>query len=834
MKGILSVALILSVLVALIAGHGMGSQDLPGGSAGDAPALTLAGGVGSSAAGLTAQPVGTPDVDPEALTAVVQRTCMACHNPQLMTGNLSLVGFDVADPMAEPETAEKVIGKLRAEMMPPPGIPRPGGDTLVALVETLERLMDEAVAAAPNPGDRPFQRLNQPEYARSIKRLLDLDIDASQFLPLDQVSANFDNIADVQLLSPTLLEAYLNAAGQVSRLAIGDRRAQPTPVTYEVSPYVSQWERIEGAPFGTRGGISVIHNFPADGEYRFRFAFPHTTTGGYYGSTTPFEQLELSINGERVALLDMDQWMHVSDPNAVSMEVEDPIFVRAGPQRVTAAFIQRAEGPIEDLMSPHDWSLADRQIGAGGYGITTLPHVKDLVIHGPFTVEGISETPSRARIFSCYPESSQEEEACAAEILDRLGAEAFRRPLTERDRADLMAFYERGASEGDFESGIQMALQAMLAAPDFVFRYEMPAGGAVQAGQAYRISDLALASRLSFFLWGLPPDEELIGLASEGRLSGDELEVQVRRMLADPRAEALSTRFAAQWLRLQDLNIVNPDGFWFPDFDQQLADAMRRETELFFYNLVKEDRSVLELFDADYSFLNERLARHYGISGVVGSEFRRVEYPDRRRGGILGHGSILTLTSHANRTSPVLRGKWVMEVLLGTPPPPPPPGVPDLDETDGAGDQRFLTTRERMAIHAANPSCNSCHVFMDPIGLALDNFDVTGKWRIRESGMPLDTRGEMYDGTPVTNPMELRAALLSRPIPLIRTFTENMMAYATGRRVEYFDQPVVRAIANQAAEEDYRISAFILGVVNSDAFQMRREQVAEDQDADSR
>ncbi len=822
MRGLLSVALVGSVAAAVAVGYASGNL-------GDAdqspPALTLAG----TAAGQGSLASATiPDIDPEALTGVMQRTCLACHNDQLLTGNLSLQGFDVAQPWEHPERAEKVIGKLRADMMPPPGIPRPGGDTLLALVETLERIMDESAAAAPNPGDRPFQRLNQPEYARSIRQLLDLEIDPAQFLPLDQVSANFDNIADVQMLSPTLLEAYLNAAGQISRLAIGDRRAQPTPVTYEVSPYVSQWERIEGAPFGTRGGISVVHTFPADGEYRFRFTFPHTTTGGYYGSTIPFEQLELSINGERVGLLEMDQWMHVSDPNGVMMELPHPVFVKAGPQRVTAAFIQQNEGPIEDLMSPHDWSLADRQIGAGGYGITTLPHVKDMVIHGPFTIEGVSETPSRQRIFSCYPEAPSEERACAAEIVDRLGAAAFRRPLTERDREDLLAFYEHGAAEDGFEGGIQMALQAILAAPDFVFRYELPAAGEIRAGEAYRISDLALASRLSFFLWGLPPDDELLEVATEGRLSGEELETQVRRMLADPRAEALSTRFAAQWLRLQDLSIVNPDGFWFPDYDQQLADAMRRETELFFYNIVREDRSVLELYDADYTFVNERLARHYGIPGVIGSEFRKVEYPDNRRGGILGHGAILTLTSHANRTSPVLRGKWVMEVLLGTPPPPPPPGVPDLEETDGAGDQRFLTTRERMAMHAANPSCNSCHVFMDPIGLALDNFDVTGKWRIRENGMPLDTRGEMYDGTPVESPPQLREALLSRPIPLIRTFTENLMAYAMGRRVEYFDKPTVRTIAAQAAEEDYRFSAFVLGVVNSDGFQMRREQVAED------
>jgi Protein of unknown function (DUF1592)/Protein of unknown function (DUF1588)/Protein of unknown function (DUF1585)/Protein of unknown function (DUF1595) len=523
----------------------------------------------------------------------------------------------------------------------------------------------------------------------------------------------------------------------------------------------------------------------------------------------------------------MDQWMHVSDANGVNMETE-PIAVRAGQHRVSAAFIKKSEGPNEDLTSPHEWSLADRQIGAGGYGITALPHLKELVIGGPYRVTGVSETPSRRKIFSCRPAVPAQERPCAREIIARLGTEAYRRPLTPDDIDGLLAFYDEGARGADFETGIRMALQAILASPDFVFRYEPPASGQVRPGESYRISDLALASRLSFFLWGVPPDEELIGLARQGRLADAAvLEKQVKRMLADERAEALGPRFAAQWLRLQDLNRVHPDAFWFPDFDQQLADAMRRETELFFYNLVKEDRSVLELFSADYTFVNERLARHYGIASVTGDDFRRVQYPDDRRKGLLGHGSILTLTSHANRTSPVLRGKWVMEVLLGTPPPPPPPGVPDLDDTKGAKDGRLLTTRERMEEHRSNAVCRSCHQFMDPIGLALDNFDVTGKWRVRENGMPLDTRGQLYDGTPVQNPEDLRVALLKRPTPLIRTFTENLMAYALGRRVEYYDKPTVRAIAQQAEARGYRMSSFILGVVQSDAFQMKKEPAVE-------
>lgn len=767
-------------------------------------------------------PDAAREISPEALTAVVRRVCGACHNDAVLSGNLSLTTFDVAEASQRPETAEKMIVKLRSGMMPPPGIPRPAGDTLSALVATLERLLDGAAAVAPNPGNRPFQRLNRAEYERSISELLALDVNAGDYLPLDTKSANFDNIADVQMLSPTLLGAYLNAADQISRLAVGDRQVAPSAKTYEKPGYFSQWDQVEGAPFGTRGGISVVHNFPADGEYVFRMAFDHTTTGGYYGRTMRFEQLEISINGERVALLEMDQWMHVQDRNGVNMESE-PIRVLAGPQRVSAAFIKRSEGPMQDLVSPHEWSLADRQIGDGGYGITSPPHLKELVIAGPHKVTGVSETPSRRKIFTCRPTSTGQNESCAREILTRIGTQAYRRPLTAEDVKAFLSFYEQGAAEGDFETGVRTALQAILASPDFVFRYEPARNGTVKPGESYRISDLALAARLSFFLWGTPPDEELTALATNQKLSGQVLETQVRRLLKDPRSEALGTRFAAQWLRLQDLDKVHPDAFWFPDYDQQLADAMRRETELFFYNLVRNDRSVLELFNADYTFVNERLARHYGIPNVVGTHFRRVSYADPSRRGLFGHGSILTLTSHANRTSPVLRGKWVMEVLLGTPPPPPPPGVPDLEETANANEGRLLTTRERMEQHRSNAVCRSCHQYMDPIGLALDNFDVTGKWRIRENNVPLDTRGELYDGTPVTNPDELRKALLKRPTPLVRTFTENLMAYALGRRVEYYDKPAVRAITREAEANGYRLSTFILGVVKSNAFQMKRE-----------
>jgi hypothetical protein len=567
-----------------------------------------------------------------------------------------------------------------------------------------------------------------------------------------------------------------------------------------------------------------VHNFPADGEYVFRIVPDYTTTGdGFFGEIARFEQLEISIDGERVALLDIDQWMTIADPEGISMRT-DPIFVRAGPQRVSAAFIKRTEGPIEDLMSPHEWSLADRHTGMGGYGLTLLPHLRDLVIAGPSNVTGVSDTPTRQRIFSCRPTASDEESACAEQIVERLASQAYRRSLQDRDLDALMRFYEYGAAEGGFEIGIRTVLQAILASPHFVFRFEEAPSG-VELGSTYSIEGEDLASRLSFFLWGLPPDDELLSVAGQGRLSDEDvLEAQVRRMLADPRSEALGSRFAAQWLRLQDLEKVHPDQFWFPDFDQQLADAMLSETLAFFNSLVREDRSMLDLYRADYTFVNERLARHYGIDGVVGDDFVRVTYPDQNRRGLLGHGSILTLTSHAGRTSPVLRGKYVMEVVMGTPPPPPPPGVPPLEETteDTNEDGRMLTTRERQEMHRQNTTCSACHRFIDPIGLALDSYDVTGKWRIKENGVPLDTRGELYDGTPVESPGALNDALLDRPVLLVRSFTSNLMAYALGRLVGYYDQPTIRAIGREAEENDYRMSSFILGVVKSDAFRMQR------------
>jgi hypothetical protein len=768
-----------------------------------------------------------PDVADEDLNAVVQQYCVMCHGGPEPMRDLSLEGFDIDEIDQNAEVGEKMIKKLRAGMMPPPGMPRPAGDTLLALVEEIEETLDDAVDRNRNAGARPSQRLNRPEYELAIRELLGLDVNAGDWLPLDTKSANFDNIADVQGVSTLLVEAYMNAASEVSRMAVGDRNAAPVKKQYTNSDYVSQqpWDHVPGAPYGTRGGMVVTHVFPADGYYTFQMTF------GVRGNTNN-EDVDVSIDGERVALLHYDPsvvtGVDADGRGANGGLFTERIFVRAGQRTLSAAFVRTTEGPFEDLVRPHEWSLAGLNNGTGA--TTQHPHMRDLVVDGPFDVTGLSDTPSRQKIFSCRPTVASEERSCARTIVERLGSEAFRRPLTSEDVDGLMAFYDMGVERGGgFEPGVRMALEAILAHPSFYYRLERQPDNA-RDGRNYDLADLELATRLSFFLWGTPPDEELIAIANRGRLSGRTLEEQTRRMLADPRAEALGTRFAAQWLRLQDLYKVRPDPNFFPNFDQNIADAMHRETELFFYNLVKEDRSLLEAFTADYTFVNERLARHYGIPNVAGNYFRKVQYPDATRRGILGQGSILVQTSLADRTSPVLRGKWVMEVLLGTPPPPPPPNVPTLAETGESNAGQILTTRQRMEIHRANPTCNSCHRFMDPIGLSLDNFDVMGKWRYRENGAELDTRGELYDGTQISNPSELIDALLKRPIPLVRQFTENLMTYALGRRLEAVDMPTVRAITQDAEENDYRLSSFILGVVNSDAFQMRRAEVAQDAD----
>ncbi len=771
----------------------------------------------------------SPRVPSVSLNEVVKTYCARCHNDNQRRGNLSLDAFDAGAAPRMGDVAEKIVAKLRSGMMPPSGQRRPQGDTLAALTQSLESQLDSAAAANPNPGYRTFQRLNRAEYTRAVRELLGIEVDADHFLPLDTQSENFDNIADVQALSPTLLDAYLRAASEISYLAIGNPRATSISATYSIPRTASQSERVDGAPYGTRGGVSVIHTFPADGKYVFRTIYFHETTGAFAGGNARGEQMEISIDGERVALLDVDRFMHAGDPNGASM-VTEPIHVTAGPHRVSAAFIPPAfQGVAQDLISPLKWSLNSTST-ATAYGFSLLPHLRDLVISGPEKATGVSDTPIRQRIFTCQPKSSNDARACAQSILTRLAGNAFRRPLIDRDVSSLMALYDGATSGGEpnaFESGVRTGLQGILASPDFVFRFER-SPASTKPGEAYRISDVALASRLSFFLWSAPPDHELLTLASSGKLADKAvLERQVRRMLTDPRAEALATRFGSQWLRLQDLDKVQPDVRQYPDFDEQLRVAMRRETELFLQNLVRENRSVLELWNADYTFMNERLAIHYGVPNVSGNAFRRVSYSDPQRRGLLAHASILTLTSHATRTSAVDRGKWVMEVFLHSPPPPPPPGVPDLEATPAATEGKLLTVRERMEQHRTNPTCNSCHRMMDPIGLALENYDVTGRWRVRDNGRPVDPRSELWDGTPVASPADLREALLKRRESLLRTFTRNLMAYGLGRRVEWYDMATVRSIVRNGAADNDRFASYVMGVVNSPAFRMQRLEVAD-------
>jgi hypothetical protein len=755
----------------------------------------------------------------------VRQTCVSCHNQRLLAGNLSLESFEVAAAGAQPDVTERMIKKLRAGQMPPAGARRPAEAALEDLAEALEAAADLHATTAPRVAGRTFQRLNRAEYSRAIHDLLALEIDAGDYLPLDEKSASFDNIADAQRLSPTLMQSYLTAAAEISRLAVGDRSATARETTYDVSRWMSQRERVEGAPYGTRGGLAVVHTFPADGDYRFRVSFYHETTGALYGNgraalhtAAAPEQIEISIDGAPVALLDIDRWMSTSDPDGVDLRT-DPIRVSAGPHRVAAAFVRRLEGPVQDLIAPLEWSLASTSI-ADAYGFTTLPHLRDVAITGPIAVTGVSDTPSRRRIFTCSGATEPRQVQCARQIIARLGSHAFRRAVGERDLAPLMALYRDGAAQGGFEEGVRLALEGILASPRFVFRFEEPPAH-VRPGQVYTLDDVELASRLSFFLWATGPDAALLRAAEQGRLSTPAgRDEQVRRMLADPRSDVLSTRFAAQWLRLQDLDTINPDVRFYPDFDEQLKSAMRRETDLFFRHIVRADRPVVELFTADYTFADERLARHYRIPGVVGRDFRKVSYPDASRRGLFGHGSMLTLTSHADRTSPVLRGKWIMEVLLGTPPPPPPPNVPDLDATADAHEGRLLTVRERLEQHRASPACTSCHRMIDPIGLALENFDVTGAWRTRDNGSPVDAASALYDGTPLATPGDLRTALMRRRIALLRTFTENLMTYALGRRLDASDMPAVRGIVREAEASESRFSSFVLGIVRSPAFRM--------------
>jgi mono/diheme cytochrome c family protein len=770
-----------------------------------------------------AVPDAAPAFDAAGYTATVKQYCATCHSDRGKAGGLTLASFDAAHLTGNVALAEKMIRKMRVGMMPPAGAKRPAGTVVTDMAAAFERQIDAAAARTPQPGTRSFQRLNRAEYARAVKDLFALDIDVTALLPADTIVHGFDNVVDAQTFSPALMESYLRAASKVTALALGDRDAAAGESLYRVPKTASQLTRVDGAPFGTRGGVSVVHTFPADGEYLFRMELHGNACGYLFGGPAMNEQIEVSIDGERKALLDIDPKMY---EGTTSLILKTPgLHVTAGPHRVTAAFLQRFEGPVNDLIAPIDHTLADTQIGVA-FGITTMPHLKDLAIAGPQRVTGISDTDSRRAVFTCRPTSTRAEQDCATEIVRRVSTRAFRRPVTAVEFAELMKFYQAGREQGDFEAGVAAAMEAVLASPQFLFKLEAPAA-ARRAGSPYRLRDIDLASRLSFFLWGVGPDDELTALATQGRLSAPGMvEKQVRRMLADPRSEALASRFAAQWLRLRDVEEVLPDALLYPYFDRTLGRAMMKETELFFASIVRENRSVLDLVTADYSFVNERLARHYGIPNVTGNEFRRVALPPERR-GILGHGSILVQTSVADRTSPVMRGKWVMEVMLGSPPPAPPPNVPTLEETGGTTGAKVLTVRERMETHRRNPACMSCHRVIDPLGLTLENFDVTGKWRIKDNGNPVDSAGELYDGTPMDGPAGLRTAILKKKDAFLTAFTESLMTYALGRRLEPTDMPAVRRILRGAEPSNYTLSSFVLGIVTSPAFQMKAEPAAE-------
>lgn len=750
-------------------------------------------------------------------TELVDTYCARCHNDRLKSGGLILSSFDLQHPDQNPEIAEKIILKVRTGMMPPGGMPRPSESVLADFTAALERDVDRAAQRLPNPGRPLLHRLNRTEYYNSVRHLLDLDVGATSLLPPDDSSQGFDNIAAVLSTSPALMEAYVRAAGRISRLAVGDPRMKPIVETYRLAQSFSQLRHVEGTPIGTRGGTSVVHNFPADGNYIFKMTLYFTTNTFLFGSTGSGEQIEVAVNGERVALLDVDPLMKVDE------DLRTPaIPIKAGPQTISASFIKRAAGPVDDFVRPYERSLADPFTGQIP-GLTSLPHLKDVGIMGPFDATGVSPTPSRAKIFSCYPDAAAREVSCATEILSTLARRAFRAPVSESTLRSLMSAYQRGREEGDFDSGIRFGLQLIIASPQFVFRFERTPTG-VAPGSDFKVSDLELASRLSYFLWSSGPDDELIDIAARGALRHPGmLERQVRRMLEHPRAEALAKNFAGQWLYLRNLKSLHPDGLLFPDSDENLFNSMRRETEMLFQSIVDENRNVLDLLTADYTFVDERLAKHYGIPNVMGNRFRRVALTDPNRFGLLGQGSILAVTSFSNRTSPVVRGKWVLEQLLGAEVPVPPPNIPLLPEN--TENVKLQTVRERLEGHRKMPQCASCHKVMDPIGFALENFDAVGAWRSHDSGYLVDATGELADGSKVDSPASLRQAVLNRSDAFLANFTKKLLTYALGRGLEPYDMPVVRAINRDAAGNDNRFESLVLAIVGSTPFQMRRAEV---------
>ena len=770
---------------------------------------------------------------PSDLGATLKQYCFTCHNEKLKTGGLSLDQMDVSHP-GDAEAWEKVIRKVRVGMMPPQGMPQPDTATRNALVSYLQTSLDRAELARPNPGRPLVHRLNRAEYANAIRDLLSLEVDAATLLPPDDSGYGFDNVADVLGVSPVLLEAYVRAAGKISSLAVGDPNTAPGGETFRVRQDASQDVHIEGLPLGTIGGILIKTTLPLDGEYLLEPKYFRTNLGVLRGLEYP-SQCEIAVDGERVHLASFggDADFKASLANmttagdAVDTRCSARVKLRAGPHVITSAFLRGSSTENTLRLQPYIRSSNDTLDPAG------RPHLDRFSITGPFHPTGSGDTPSRRQIFTCRPKAEAEEQPCARKIMTTLLRRAYRGTGSDTDLQRVMAFYDQGRHEGTFETGIEVALERLIASPKFVFRSERDPAHAT-LGTVYRISDLELASRLSFFLWSSIPDDELLRLATEGKLHTPAvLDQQMRRLLKDPKAAALTDNFAGQWLYLRNLRTMIPNSVEFPDFDDNLRQSFQRQTELFFASIIHEDRNVLDLMTADYTFVNQRLAKHYGIPNIYGSNFRRVAVTEEARKGILGQGSVLMVTSHTDRTSPVVRGKWVLDNLLGAPPPPPPPNVPALDESNQKGG-RVLTMRERMEAHRANPYCASCHKLMDPIGFSLENFDATGWWRTREGGTggtPIDASGQLLDGTKINGPVELRNALLKNPEIFVATFTEKLMTYALGRGLASADMPVVRSIVREAAKSNYRFSSIVNGIIASAPFQMRIKSADEETEA---
>ena len=759
---------------------------------------------------------------PQAAKTVLDQYCVGCHNDKLKTANFSLEKVDLAIAGDHPEIWERVIRKMRAGMMPPPGMPRPPLATYEGVRDWLEAEVDKKATAHPNPGSVILHRLNRTEYRNAIRDLLDLEIDVASLLPPDDSAHGFDNIAGSLTISPTLLEAYTSAAARISRMAVGFWKS-PTEAAYISPADTSQTERVSGLPFGTRGGMAIRHVFPSNGEYKFSIA------NFGLGKFIPNEKLALFIDNELVETRDyrgVGLSAANSSDNDGSIDVTIPL--KAGSHLVGITFLAENFRPSLDLIRQYDRkSLEDNPIPQLEYH----PAIGTVRIRGPFTATRAEDSRSIRKVYVCQPSSAEQEGPCAKQILTTLLRRAYRRPVVPQDMEWVQGFYQEGRREGTFQDGIELALRRILTSPQFLVRAEREPEG-VRAGQAYRITDMELASRLSFLLWSSVPDDALIDVAAKNQLHLPAvLEREVRRMLADPKADALVETFGDQLLYLRNLPTTSPDGVFYPNWDDELRKSFRRETELLFQSIIKENRSVLDLLNADYTFLNERLAKHYGVPNIYGADFRRVAWgPEQAyRRGLLGQGSVLALAWQQNfRTSPVKRGVWVLENILGTPPPEPPPNVPPLEDSNA--DKKVMTLREQMTLHRKNEPCAGCHKLMDPIGFALENFDADGSWRTMQGGqggVPIDASSTIWDGTKVNGPTELRQALLKYSPQFVRTVTEKLMTYALGRGVEYEDMPVVRSIARDADKDNDRFMAILMGIIKSEPFQMRVKQSAE-------